>query len=65
MNSFSFVDPDGVQKADGLVARVVLRSSILHAFFLLGDGNRLRLAKYSEIEDELENLEKACKIDLF
>ena len=65
MNPFSFVDSDGVQEADGLVARVVLQSSILHAFFLLGDGNRLRLAKYSEIEDELENLENACKVDLY
>ena len=53
VNPFSFVDPAGVEEVDGLVARVVLRSSILHAFFLLGDGNRLRLAKYSEIEDEL------------
>ena len=53
MNSFSFVDPEGVQKADGLVARVALQCSILHGFSLLGDGNRLRLAKYSEVEDEL------------
>ena len=42
-----------------------LRCSELRAFSLLVDGDRLCLGNCRDNEDELENLENACKVDLY
>ena len=65
VNPFSFVDPAGVEEVDGLVARVVLRSLILHAFchwvMVIGFAG----PNMVKLKMSFENIENACKSDLF
>ena len=61
MDPFSFVDPDGVEEADGLVARVVLRSLVVHAFFHWVMVTGFAGPNMVKLKMSFENIENACK----